>query len=132
MVTAPLLPESVTRGDTRCSGLHCACVSQRTCVSVHVVIPSHSMLNEYLCFYSYMHNVGSHTFFFFIHMLFFVCMCGCACTEEMFSNSMRCYPSYCLNIPASSTHLQAVALWCVCVCMLATHTYSNGPFSLMY
>lgn len=59
-----------------------------------------------------------------------VYMCVCDCTEAMFSNSARCYPFLLLKLPppASSTHPQTFAPWCVCV--LATHT--NSPFSLMY
>lgn len=128
MVTAPLLPQRVSPVVTPdVQGFNvCVCVCQRTRVSVNVVEPSNRNAEWIPLLLFTIHTE-------FTCCCFFACVFvskrtrGCACTEKMFSNSMRCYPSYCLNIPppASSTRPQTVSLWCLCVhflCVLATYT----------
>lgn len=124
MVTAPVLPLSVTRGDTRCSGLHWARVSQ----GIHVCLCE--LRIGILCFSSYMHLIN-HSFSENHIFLLIMCVCVCACTEGMSLDSARCYPSCCLNVLHSHRQLLHGAPG-PRVCTRTTYcTYSNGPFSLM-
>ena len=112
-VTAPLLPQRVSPVVTPDDQDFTVCVC--VCVFVCNELFLEVCVNEYLCFYIWNHTFPIFEFtcccLFCVSVCVFVYTCGCACTEELFSNSMRCCPSYCLNIPsASSTHPDTIAL----------------------
>ena len=129
MVTAPVLPLSVTRGDTRCSGLHWAHVSQ----GIHVCLCE--LRIGILCFFIH----ASHKSFLFWKSHIFaynvgvgVCVCVCLHWGDVFRFS-EVLPFLLFKRPPLP---QTVALWGAGSSRLRSHhilyvqqrpIFLNGP-----